>query len=55
MSEPPSHEENIIYLLFELERTLAHREPKWTPAQAKIAQRLASNLGVKIAAIAAGV
>ena len=46
-------EENILYLMIELDRALARGMPAWTPRQARAAARVACDLIISLGAIAA--
>jgi hypothetical protein len=47
-------EENILYLLEELDHALERAGLPWTPDQAKAAKRLMTSVANKLGAIAAG-
>jgi hypothetical protein len=51
-NEAATHEENILYLLYELDRALRRRAPNWTPQRVKIAKRLATTVAIKLAEMA---
>jgi hypothetical protein len=48
MHDLPTNEENILYLMQELDQALEQREPKWTPQQVNAARRLVTALGPKL-------
>ena len=50
--EAATREENVLYLMYELDRTLRLRAPIWPPHRARIAKRLAADLALKLAEMA---
>jgi hypothetical protein len=48
MQDLPTKEENILYLMQELDQALEQGEPKWTPRQVNAARRLGTALGPKL-------
>jgi hypothetical protein len=44
-----TREENILYLLHELDQALRRRPPKWTPHRAEIAKRMAATVALTLA------
>ena len=51
-NEAATSEEDILFLLHELDRALRRRTPEWPPDRAKIAKRLATTVALKLAEIA---
>lgn len=47
-NETPTHEENVLYLLVELDEALKRRTPRLTPEQVKIVRRRVMSLSVKL-------
>ena len=43
-----SREEHLLYLMHELDQVLGRDKPSWTPAQARIAERLLLGLSAKL-------
>jgi hypothetical protein len=39
-----THEENILYLMIELDQALARKTPQWAPQQMDVARRWLANL-----------
>ena len=39
LADQLTHEENILYLMIELDRALAHKTPQWDPQQMDVARR----------------
>ena len=51
MTNRPTHEENILYLMIELDQALARKTPRWAPEQMGVARRWAASLLEKLLAI----
>jgi hypothetical protein len=51
-NEAATSEEDILFLLHELDRALRRRTPEWPPDRAKIAKRLATTVALKLAEMA---
>jgi hypothetical protein len=47
-----TREENILYVLYELERALRLRPPNWTLHRARVAKRLTATVPLKLAEMA---
>ncbi len=44
MADELTHEENILYLLIELDQALARKTPQWAPQQMDVARRWLASL-----------
>jgi hypothetical protein len=44
LADQPTHEENILYLIIELDQALARKTPKWAPEQMDVARRWLASL-----------
>ena len=51
MTNRPTHEENILYLMIELDQALARKTPRWAPEQMDAARRWLASLLDKLLAI----
>jgi len=47
----PTHEENVLYLMIELDQALARNTPQWTPDQMDVARRRLASLLERLLAI----
>jgi hypothetical protein len=50
--EAATREENVLYLMYELDRALRLRAPNWTPQRTEIAKRLATTVAQRLAEMA---
>ena len=44
LTDQPTHEENILYLMIELDQALARKTPRWAPEQLNVARRWLTSL-----------
>jgi hypothetical protein len=44
LADQLTHEENILYLMIELDRALARKTPQWAPQQMDVARRWLASL-----------
>jgi hypothetical protein len=44
LTDQPTHEENILYLMIELDHALARKTPQWAPEQLNAARRWVTSL-----------
>ena len=51
MADRPTHEENILYLMIELDQALARKTPRWAPEQMDVARRWLASLLERLLAI----
>ena len=51
MTNRLTHEENILYLMIELDQALARNAPRWAPEQKDVARRWLASLLEKLLAI----
>jgi hypothetical protein len=51
MTNQLTHEENILYLMIELDQALARKAPRWAPEQMDAARRWLASLLEKLLAI----
>jgi hypothetical protein len=50
-SDQPTHEDNVLYLMVELDEALARKAPRWAPEQMDIARRRLESLVRRLLAI----
>jgi hypothetical protein len=51
MTDRLTHEENILYLMIELDQALARKTPQWAPEQMDVARRWLASLLERLLAI----
>jgi hypothetical protein len=51
MANRPAHEEDVLYLVIELDQALARKTPQWTPQQMDVARRWLASLLERLLAI----
>ena len=51
MTNQLTHEENILYLMIELDQALARKAPRWAPEQMDAARRWLASLSEKLLTI----
>ena len=51
MTNQLTHEENILYLMIELDQALARNAPRWAPEQKDVARRWLASLLERLLAI----
>ncbi len=51
MADQPTHEENILYLMIELDQALARETPNWSPEQMAVATRWLTSLLARLLTI----
>jgi hypothetical protein len=54
MANRPAHEEDVLYLVIELDQALARKTPQWTPQQMDVARRWLASLSERLLAICPG-